>query len=62
MGIGGTQEVAGVTITMTQAVHSGSIVDDGRIVYLGGAAGFIVRARRRADDLLRRRHRRSSAT
>jgi L-ascorbate metabolism protein UlaG (beta-lactamase superfamily) len=44
MGIGGTQEVAGVTVTMTQAVHSGSIVDDGQIVYLGGAAGFIIRA------------------
>jgi L-ascorbate metabolism protein UlaG (beta-lactamase superfamily) len=46
MGIGGTQEVAGVTITMTQAVHSGSIVEDGAIVYLGGAAGFILRAPR----------------
>lgn len=44
MGIGGTQEVAGVTVSMTQAVHSGSIVDDGRIVYLGGAAGFVLRA------------------
>jgi L-ascorbate metabolism protein UlaG (beta-lactamase superfamily) len=44
MAIGGTQEVAGVRITMTQAVHSGSIVDDGRIVYLGGAAGFVLRA------------------
>ncbi len=44
MGIGGTQEVAGVAITMTPAVHSGSVVDDGRIVYVGGAAGFILRA------------------
>ncbi|HYN07481.1 MAG TPA: metal-dependent hydrolase [Vicinamibacterales bacterium] len=44
MGIGGTQTVGDFTITMTQAVHSGSIVDEGRIVYLGGAAGFIVRA------------------
>ena len=44
MGIGGTQEVAGVTVTMTQAVHSGSITENGRIIYLGGAAGFIVRA------------------
>ena len=44
MGIGGTQEVAGVPITMTQAVHSGSIDDGGRIVYLGGAAGFVLRA------------------
>ena len=44
MGIGGTQEVAGVTVTMTQAVHSGSIVEGGQIVYLGGAAGFVIRA------------------
>jgi L-ascorbate metabolism protein UlaG (beta-lactamase superfamily) len=44
MGIGGTQEVSGVRITMTQAVHSSSFVDDGRIVYLGGAAGFVLRA------------------
>ena len=44
MGVGGTQEVAGIRITMTLAAHSGSVVDDGRIVYLGGAAGFILRA------------------
>jgi L-ascorbate metabolism protein UlaG (beta-lactamase superfamily) len=43
MGIGGTQHVAGVQITMTQAVHSGSIVDGG-IVYLGGASGFVLRS------------------
>lgn len=44
MGIGGTQEVAGIRVTMTQAVHSGSVVDAGQIVYVGGAAGFILRA------------------
>ena len=44
MGIGGTQRVAGIDVTMTQAVHSGSIVEDGRILYLGGATGFILRA------------------
>jgi L-ascorbate metabolism protein UlaG (beta-lactamase superfamily) len=44
MAIGGTQEVAGVTITMTNAIHSGSIVEDGKIIYLGGATGFILRA------------------
>jgi L-ascorbate metabolism protein UlaG (beta-lactamase superfamily) len=43
MSIGGTQEVAGVRITMTQAIHSGSIEDNG-VVYAGGAAGYIVRA------------------
>jgi len=44
MGIGGTQEVAGVSVTMTMATHSGSMVEDGRIVYLGGAAGFVLRS------------------
>jgi len=44
MSIGGTQRVAGVDVTMTNAVHSGSIVEDGRILYLGGAAGFVLRA------------------
>jgi L-ascorbate metabolism protein UlaG (beta-lactamase superfamily) len=44
MGIGGTIDIDGIRVTMTAAVHSGSIVEDGRIVYLGGAAGFIVRA------------------
>ncbi len=43
MGKGGTQEVAGVRITMTDAVHSGSMMDEGNIVYLGGAAGFVLR-------------------
>jgi L-ascorbate metabolism protein UlaG (beta-lactamase superfamily) len=44
MGIGGTQTLAGVTVTMTQAVHSSSTSVDGQIVYLGGAAGFVIRA------------------
>ena len=44
MGIGGTQEVAGVSVTMTNATHSSSIVDGGRIVYLGAPAGYILRA------------------
>jgi L-ascorbate metabolism protein UlaG (beta-lactamase superfamily) len=44
MGLGGTQTINGLSITMTPAVHSGSTMVDGRIVYLGGAAGFIVRA------------------
>lgn len=45
MGIGGTQEVGGVRITMTNAVHSGSRADGGLPVYLGGAAGFVISAR-----------------
>jgi L-ascorbate metabolism protein UlaG (beta-lactamase superfamily) len=43
MGKGGTQTVAGVRVTMTDAVHSGSMTDEGVIVYLGGAAGFVLR-------------------
>ena len=44
MGIGGTQRVAGIDVTMTTAQHSGSFVEDGKIIYLGGASGFILRA------------------
>ena len=43
MGIGGTQEVAGVRVTMTYATHSGSIDDNG-VIYTGGATGFVLRA------------------
>jgi L-ascorbate metabolism protein UlaG (beta-lactamase superfamily) len=46
MSIGGTQIVAGLQVTMTQAVHSGSVVEGGQIIYLGGAAGFVLRADR----------------
>lgn len=44
MGIGGTIEVAGARVTLTPALHTGSTIDRGRITYLGGAAGFVVRA------------------
>jgi L-ascorbate metabolism protein UlaG (beta-lactamase superfamily) len=44
MDVGGTIDLAGVRITMTQAVHTGSTIDRGQIAYLGGAAGFVVRA------------------
>jgi L-ascorbate metabolism protein UlaG (beta-lactamase superfamily) len=44
MGMGGTQDIDGIAIAMTPAVHSGSILDRGRIVYLGGAAGFVIQA------------------
>ena len=43
MGIGGTQDIDGIRLTMTMAVHTGSYMENGSIVYLGGAAGFIVR-------------------
>jgi len=40
----GTLEIAGMRVTMTSAVHSSSVVEDGRIIYLGTPAGFVLRA------------------
>jgi L-ascorbate metabolism protein UlaG (beta-lactamase superfamily) len=44
MNIGGTIVVGGARITMTQAVHTNSVVDRAQVTGLGGAAGFVVRA------------------
>ena len=58
MGIGGTQEVAGVDDhDDARPCTRDRSIEDGQIVYLGGAAGFVLRAPGHADDLLRRRHR-----
>jgi L-ascorbate metabolism protein UlaG (beta-lactamase superfamily) len=43
MGIGGTEAVAGLEITMTPAVHSSSVLENDVIVYLGQPVGFVVR-------------------
>jgi L-ascorbate metabolism protein UlaG (beta-lactamase superfamily) len=43
MNKGGTQQVAGITITMTHADHSCGIVDGDQIIYGGEAAGYVVR-------------------
>jgi L-ascorbate metabolism protein UlaG (beta-lactamase superfamily) len=43
MGIGGTVNVAGLEVTMVPAVHTSSVVENDTIVYLGQAAGFVVR-------------------
>jgi L-ascorbate metabolism protein UlaG (beta-lactamase superfamily) len=44
MNMGGTQEIDGISVTMVQAFHSSGIQDtDGRIVYGGSAAGYVVR-------------------
>jgi L-ascorbate metabolism protein UlaG (beta-lactamase superfamily) len=43
MNKGGSQDVAGVKITMTHAVHSCGILDDGKIIYGGEAAGYVMR-------------------
>ena len=43
MGIGGTVKVAGLEVTMTPAVHTSSVVEHDTTVYLGLAAGFVVK-------------------
>ena len=43
MGHGGTQTIGGLAITMVNAVHGSSFVDDGRVVYLGHPAGYVIR-------------------
>jgi L-ascorbate metabolism protein UlaG (beta-lactamase superfamily) len=43
MGIGGTVDVKGLKISMTSAVHTSSIEEDGKVHYVGLAAGFVVR-------------------
>src|ERR1019366_8163084 len=43
MNKGGTQKIGSVTITMTHAVHSCGILDNGRIIYGGEAAGYVLR-------------------
>lgn len=43
MNKGGTQEVGPIRATMTHAVHSCGIMDDGKIIYGGEAAGYVLR-------------------
>lgn len=40
---GGTVDVAGIKATMTTAQHSSTLVEDGKIIPMGTAAGFIMR-------------------
>lgn len=42
MNPGGTLSALGLSITMVPAVHSSSTVEDGRIVYLGIATGYVI--------------------
>jgi L-ascorbate metabolism protein UlaG (beta-lactamase superfamily) len=42
MNMGGTQRVGDITVTMTPALHSSAVVEDGRPLYLGEAAGFVI--------------------
>jgi L-ascorbate metabolism protein UlaG (beta-lactamase superfamily) len=44
MGLGGNIDIAGLRVSLTPAVHSTSVVEDGRSMAAGVAAGFVVRA------------------
>ena len=43
MNKGGSQEIDGVRVTMTDARHSSGFVDNGQMVYLGEPAGYVVK-------------------
>jgi L-ascorbate metabolism protein UlaG (beta-lactamase superfamily) len=43
MNPGGTVHMHGLSITMVPAVHSSSVEEDGQIVYLGVATGYVIR-------------------
>ena len=43
MGVGGTVDVKGLKISMVNAVHTSSIEEDGKVLYVGTASGFVVR-------------------
>jgi len=42
MNKGGSQTVAGLRVTMTDARHSSGFVDNGQMVYMGEAAGYVL--------------------
>jgi L-ascorbate metabolism protein UlaG (beta-lactamase superfamily) len=43
MNKGGSQDIAGVRVTMTDARHSSGLFDNSQMVYLGEPAGYVVR-------------------
>ncbi len=43
MNPGGTLNALGLSITMVPAVHSSSVEEDGKIIYLGVATGYVVK-------------------
>jgi L-ascorbate metabolism protein UlaG (beta-lactamase superfamily) len=43
MNKGGSQQIHGIRITMTDARHSSGYVDNGQMVYMGEPAGYVVR-------------------
>jgi L-ascorbate metabolism protein UlaG (beta-lactamase superfamily) len=42
MNKGGTQQIGPLRVTMTHAIHSCGILDDGKIIYGGEAAGYVL--------------------
>lgn len=42
MNKGGSLQVAGVRVTMTDARHSSGFIEDGRMTYMGEAAGYVL--------------------
>jgi L-ascorbate metabolism protein UlaG (beta-lactamase superfamily) len=42
MNKGGSQKAGSITVTMTHAVHSCGILDDGKIIYGGEASGYVL--------------------
>jgi L-ascorbate metabolism protein UlaG (beta-lactamase superfamily) len=43
MGIGGAVDVKGLKISLTPALHSSSVEEDGKTIYVGEPTGFVVR-------------------
>ena len=43
MNKGGSQEIAGLLVTMTDARHSGGFVDGGQMTYMGEPCGYVIR-------------------
>jgi L-ascorbate metabolism protein UlaG (beta-lactamase superfamily) len=43
MGHGGTQMVGDIAVSMVNAVHTSSVIDEGRVVYAGNPAGYVIR-------------------
>src|SRR5207247_184178 len=40
---GGTLNLLGLSITMVPAIHSSSVTDEGKTLYIGGATGYVIR-------------------
>jgi L-ascorbate metabolism protein UlaG (beta-lactamase superfamily) len=43
MNPGGTLQMSGLSISMVPAVHSSSVEEDGRIIYMGLATGYVIK-------------------